>query len=287
VLIIIAVADKCLTSVASLLGVRGADVYKFADKLAPLIELMETSPAELRESNSKHKLVQNSQVGFRLLARNIIDKKGARSVADRLYGVAEKLLAVPQFSSLGHSIVMFDAINELLLDVKGGELSSGYRPTVRSLYEKLSGLMHSSADYWLQRAKSINSIENDPDVLLEGIEFAKKAAAEARRERTADNAEFTIALLYGKLCHVTKYKNTAYVAEAIRRFNAAIQNYDRNANYVRGLIMGGTHRKNSFELLCDYLSGPITDITLLKLRSEVGYLLGVRSNYERKTPLRK
>ena len=279
ILLIVAVMDKCFTNLASVFDVRGDGVFAFATKMAPLIDVADTSQTEMKDSNSRHKLVHNSQIGIRLAVREVVARDRTKNVSDRLFGIASRLLGIPQFQAVGRKIVMFDAVNDLLTDISGNEMNMGYRPTVLDLYQKLQAIMYGAPDYWLQRAKAILYLEADPRALIEGIGYAKKALAEATRERTADNAEFTVALLYGKLCNVTAYKDTQQVIEAIECFVRAIGNYSNNAHYVRNLIIGRASKKNSFERLCDYLRGPIGDVELLVKKHDIAYLLAAQKNY--------
>jgi hypothetical protein len=174
---------------------------------------------------------------------------------------------------------MFDAINHILSQGVGQHEGTGYRPVVRSLYENLQPVLNHSPDYWLQRAKAVLNIEDDEERTLEGIGFAKKAYSEARRERTVDNAEFLIALLYGKLCSITRYEQIDYVSSAVKWFARAIHNYERNENYIQGMLDRSRDRKGYFDQICDYFEGPVVDVALLELKRDVEFLLSIRRTW--------
>jgi len=281
-LFIVSLTDKISSGLATAFDVRGQDLFQFAINMAPLLELSDTSPGELRELHSRYKIIVNSQFGLSMFMREIVDREGPSGVSDRLYNIAARLSKDPNFKSLAKTMIMFDSVNYLLTEARGDVRATGYRPTVLALYEKLQPLMNESADYWLQRAKSSLYLEVGTDALLQGIEFALKAYKEASRERTVDNAEFTIALLYGKICRETKYAETRYIIEAISWFANAMEKYGGNSNYVRTLVMGRSgRRKNSFHYLCDHLRSAIYDPALLPMRGEVRYLLELDQSYSR------
>jgi hypothetical protein len=248
-------------------------------KLGPVVEVLDTSKAELRETNSRHKVVANSKVGLALLIRNLATANGFRWLSDRIWTTVARLIDLPKFASVAHSMYMFDAVNFILSQTSEEGEGTGYRPVVLSLYESLQPTLNHSADYWLQRAKATLNLENRQEALLDGIGYAMKVYHEAKRERTIDNAEFTVALLYGKLCSVTKYTNVGYIRDAIQWFSRAISNYQRNTQYVQTVLEGNRYRKNSFHQLCDFLEGEITSADLLPHRNDIQFLLSTRRNW--------
>ena len=276
VLLAIGVLDKCYTSVASALGIRGDGAYSLAQKMGAILDIVDTSPAEMKEAHSRSKIIHNSQIGIRLALSSIVERAPGDSVSIRIFEVAERLLSIPQFEKIGKRLVMFDAVNDLLTDPRLQTTGSGYRSVILKLYAELQNIMFDSSDYWLQRAKAILNVESDPEEIKQGIDFARKAYDDADRTRTMDNAEFTIALLYGKLCAVQNYSNPEHVLRAVEWFDRAVDNYARNRNYIRTLIIGTANRKSYFELLCDHLSGPVESASYLTKRSEIRHLLDVR-----------
>jgi hypothetical protein len=279
VLLVAAIADKAYSSLATALQIRTTEIFSLCEKLAPVIEVVETSRSELRDTNSRHKIVVNSKVGLSLQIRSITAERGFRWLSERISDTVRRLIDLPKFASIGHSMYMFDAINYVLAQTSDESEGTGYRPVVLSLYENLQPTLNSSADYWLQRAKAILNLENRKEALLEGIDYAMKAYHEAERERTIDNAEFTIALLYGKLCVATRFNDVEYTKAAIQCFSRAIRNYHRNPQYVQTMLEGNRFRKNSFHQLCDFLVGEVTAVSLLPLRDDIKFLLSVRQNW--------
>jgi hypothetical protein len=279
-LLVVAIADKAHSSLATALDLRTEELFAFCEKLAPIIDIVDTPKSELRDTNSRHKIISNSGTGLGIQIRNAINSKGYGWVADRFAAVVNRLIDLPQFSSIGHSMFMFDSINYVLSQGLGKSEGTGYRPVVRSLYENLQPVLNHSPDYWLQRAKAVMSIEDEQGRILDGIGFATKAYKEASRERTIDNAEFLIALLYGKLCSITKYERSEFVKAAIKWFAQAIRNYERNINYVQTMLERSRDRKGYFDQLCDYFEGPISNAALLPMKRDVDFLVSVRRSWK-------
>jgi hypothetical protein len=275
-LLVLAVADKAYSSLATALDIRVAELFSMCERLAPIVDLVDTQRDEMPDTHSRHKIIANSRTGLAMQIRGIIKVNGYPWIADRFSNLVKRLIELPEFASVGHSMFMFDAINDVLSQGAGVGEGIGYKPVVRSLYESLQSTLSHSPDYWLQRAKAVLNIEDDEMPLLEGVDFATKCYREAERERSIDNAEFLIALLYGKICWVTRYKKSSYVISAIQWFKRAIRNYSRNTNYVRTMLDHSKHRKNYFDMLCDHLEGPIADLALLPLKKDVDYLLSTR-----------
>src|SRR5206468_693259 len=109
----------------------------------------------------------------------------------------EKVFQLPRYKHVATAMFMFDAVNDVLSQASTGGERMGYKPVVRRLYENLQPLLNDSPNYWLQRAKATLNTDDDEASLIAGIEYALKAYTEADRLKTMDNAEFSIALLYG------------------------------------------------------------------------------------------
>ncbi len=276
-LLVLAVADKAYSSLATALDLRVAELFSMCEKLAPIVDLVDTERGEVPDTHSRHKIITNSRTGLAMQIRGIIKANGYPWIADRFGDLVRRLIELPEFASVGHSMFMFDAINDVLSQGAGKGEGTGYKPVVRSLYESLQSSLSHSPDYWLQRAKAVLNIEDDELPILEGVDFAMKCYREAERERSIDNAEFLIALLYGKICWVTRYKKIGYITSAIQWFKRAIRNYSRNTNYVRTMLDHSRHRKNYFDMLCDHLEGPVSDVALLPLKKDVDYLISTRN----------
>lgn len=277
-LLIVAIADKAYSSVATALSVRSAELFAFCEKLAPVIDIVETARSEVRDTHSRYKVVTNSRTGLALQIREVVKSRGYEWLSMRLTDLVRRLIELPQFSSVAHSMYMFDAVNHVLSHGDAAQ-NTGFRPVVRKLYEDLQATLSHSPDYWLQRAKAVLRIEDSEDRLLEGIQFAVKCFHEADRQRTTDNAEFLIAQLYGKLCGATNYSDAGHIRLAVSWFAQAIRNYQRNMNYVQSMLDESRRRKGSFDRLCDHLEKPVSDASLLPLKRDVDYLLSVRRSW--------
>lgn len=280
-LLVVINADKAYSSLATALNIRLDALFKFADRVAPVLDIVETTPSELKDTNSRFKIISNSKLGAAFLLKHAIQREGYAWLAERIENIVKRLIKLPKFTSVAHGMYMFDTINYVLGMISPEAKGSGYRPVVRSLYSNLQPTLNDSADYWLQRAKAVLNLEDNAAALEEGIEFALKAHHDALRVRTADNAEFSIALLYGKLCAITKYKKFEHVSSAISWFMRAIQNFERNPNYVKMMLNGDRDRKNWYHQLCNHLRGEIKDPKLLTIRGDIDYLLHVQQSWRR------
>ena len=275
-LLVVAVADKAFSSLATALGIRSAELFALCEKLAPVIDIRESGRGELPDTHSRYKVITNSTTGLALLIRHVVSVKGYQWLADRFSNLVKRLALIPGYATIAHSMYMFDAINFILSQgvIPGGQI--GYIPVVRSLYEKLQSELNDSPDYWLQRAKASLNIEDTEDGLMDGISYATKSLTDAERQRTADNSEFLIALLYGKLCFVTKYENTTYLKAAVDWFSQAIRNYNRNSSYVQTMLERVQNRRNWFDQLCDRLKGDNLPIELLSCKPNIDFLISAQ-----------
>ncbi len=280
-LLVVAVADKAHSSLATALGIRADQFFELCDRFAPVIDRADTSRSEFRDTGSRYKIVANSKVGLAYQIAYAVNARGYNWLASRLEALVGKLLSMPQFRHVANSMFMFDSINYLLTQASDGRERIGFRPVVRQVYEGLQSLLSDSPDYWLQRAKATLNVDDDEDSLIAGIEFALKAYSEAERPRTIDNAEFSIALLYGKLCAITKHENSRYVASAVEWFARALRNYHRNPDYVQRVVDETRERRSWFSLLCDHLEGPIVDPVLLTVKGDIQFLLTARRGWGR------
>lgn len=279
-ILVVAVADKAHSSLATALGIRADHVFDFCERFAPILDRVETSRSEFRDTGSKFKIIANSKLGLAYQIAHAVNANGFNWLSSRLEAVVGKLLMLPRYRQVANAMFMFDSINYVLTQASTGGERTGYKPVVRRVYESLQPLLNDSPDYWLQRAKATLNVDDDESSLIAGIEFALKAYSEADRTKTMDNAEFSIALLYGKLCSVTKHRNPQYVASAVEWFSRAVQNYHRNPDYVQRIFNDTRDRRGWFSQLCDHLEGPVTDPLLLPLKGDIQYLIAARRGWK-------
>ena len=62
-LLVVAIADKAHSSLATALGIRADHVFEFCDRFAPILDHVETSRSEFRDTGSKYKIIANSRRG--------------------------------------------------------------------------------------------------------------------------------------------------------------------------------------------------------------------------------
>ena len=278
----VAIADKAHSSLATALGIRADThhVFEFCDRFAPILDHVETSRSEFRDTGSKYKIIANSRLGVAYQISHAVTSNGFTWLSSRIVSVVDKLLKLPRYQQIANAMFMFDAVNYVLSQASTGSQRTGYKPVVRRLYENLQPLLNDSPNYWLQRAKATLNVDDDEISLIAGIEYALKAFTEADRPKTMDNAEFSIALLYGKLCAITKYTKPQYVASAVEWFSRAVRNYHRNPDYIQRMFDDTRNRRGWFSQLCDHLQGPIADALLLPLKGDIQYLLASRSGWK-------
>lgn len=68
-LLIIAIADKAFSNLATALDIRAEELYSLCNRLAPILDLHETDKSELRVTNSRYKVITNSATGLGIQIR--------------------------------------------------------------------------------------------------------------------------------------------------------------------------------------------------------------------------
>jgi hypothetical protein len=172
------------------------------------------------------------------------------------------------FSYIQEKIIMFDTLNQIFSYEEGGA------GLIKEVYVTIQPLLSDRPDYWLQRAKSILKLENKSiQILKDGIDYARKAFKDGIRQKTITNAEFTIALLYGKLCNLEEYKEVDNVFEAVEWFHTAINKHSYNKAYVDSMLEHSRKNRGPFHSLCNYLKDGEKNVRLLSVRDKVQDLL--------------
>ena len=267
-LFVLSVFDKVYSVVIRAMGMKVDSVDNMVKKMSPLLEKEVTSFVEAHQ-HSAYKVVVNSKLWVSWYANQYYRRNGVERINALIIDLVRALDPYNEYRYVIKKIVMFDNLNQLF----GGN-HGGVAHLIFALYENLQDIMYADPDYWLQRAKAILKI-NDSTVedVLNGIDYAKKAFQDGRRDKTVDNAEFTIALLYGKLCFMTKYSDVTYVFEAIDWFHDAISNQYSNREYIESMLEASKGRRGYFYYLCKYLAAGSLNSKMLIKREEVQFLL--------------
>lgn len=271
-IIILSVFEKVYLPVCVALGIQRIGLHTIIDKFAPIFELEETDMYE-REQHSRFKIVVNSAIWLRKLIKDFHH----RSKRDDILKNVKKIIAIfknhGQYKIIQQRVMMFDALNEI-----AGKEDGSYN-LLLYLYENLAEQLSDIPDYWLQRAKAVYKLERkDCRKIEDAIKYAKKAYEDATRTKTVTNAEFMIALLYGKLCFMEEYRKIENILEAIEWFSKAISNHSgtNNRDYVDSMLENKKDQqsKSIFLHFCEYLNIGNKEPKILEKKAEVQEILG-------------
>ncbi|MGM0642045.1 MAG: SIR2 family protein [Thermotogota bacterium] len=267
-LIILTVFDKVYMPVCIALNISGKTWQDFISKYSPIIEIEEANYLE-KEQHSRFKLTVNSKVWL----KKIVKDYHARISRDHLLSNIKKIISTfqnhGQYQIIQRRVMMFDTLNEITGKGKTGSLK-----LILYIYENLSKELNNIPDYWLQKAKAIYKLENHKtENIMKGIDYAKKAYFDGERQRTVSNAEFTIALLYGKLCDLENFSNDKNIIQAIDWFHKAITNHQYNKDYVESMLDNYKRSKGVFSSFCKYLDNGTKNTKLLNQRNQIKEIL--------------
>lgn len=267
-LLVISVFDKIYSSAARAIGLHLGGMQQLATKLHPILELEIADKTEIQH-HSHTKLSLNSKPWLFQVLADFNKNKGNSQTSLLIKELVEVFIGNQHFNYIQQKVIMFDTLNQVFSYDKGGAGS-----LIKEVYITIQPLLSDSPDYWLQRAKSILKLEQkDIDTIKDGIDYARKAFKDGIRDKTINNAEFTIALLYGKLCKLENYSEPNNIVEAIDWFHTAINKNKSNKAYVDSMLEHSRRNKGPFHYLCIYLQDGDKDIKLLNAREKVKDLL--------------
>lgn len=267
-LLVVAVFDKIYSSAARAIGIHLDGMKKLAIKLHPILELEEADKAEIQH-HSHTKLSLNSKPWLFQVLSDFNKNKGNKQTSKLIKELVESFIVNQHFSYISQKVIMFDTLNQVFSYEDGGSGS-----LIKEVYIAIQPLLSDNPDYWLQRAKSILKLElKNIDTIKDGIDYAKKAFKDGVRNKTVTNAEFTIALLHGKLCFLENYSDYNNIFEAIEWFYTSINKNKYNKAYIDSMLEHSRKNKGPFHNLCNYLKDGDKDIKLLNVREKVQALL--------------
>lgn len=242
-LILLCVLDKVYISLSREINIGNKEAQIFSSKFSPAIELIPTNELE-KHQKSRFKIVSNSRSWLLNIVSEQYHRYGSNSLNNIVINMIKHFLRNKQFEDVGKKLIMFDTVNQLFGRKKGaGRL-------LLKLYEDLQPLLNHEADYWLQRAKGMGKVLNDPHKLRDAIDFAKKAFEDGKRGKTVVNAEFTLANLHGKICELTDYKDIKLVNDALYWYSSAIRNNSYNQKYINSMLEITKGGKGNLYSLC-------------------------------------
>ncbi|PKN73922.1 MAG: hypothetical protein CVU52_06950 [Deltaproteobacteria bacterium HGW-Deltaproteobacteria-10] len=267
-LIITAVFDKTYSSITRALGMGKEELKNLAEKINPLLELELTNSQELHH-HSTVKLSVNSTPWLYKIITEFYKANGIKKTVNIIKRIVKLFICNESYTYIQQKIIMFDTLNQLFGADEGGAAA-----LIRAVYEEIQDLLSDIPDYWLQRSKSILKLENKRiDRIHDGIDYARKAYEDGIRQKTIMNAEFTIALLYGKLCKMEEYKRYEDINEAVDWFYSALNKYRSNRPYIESMLEYSKKEQGPFYHLCNYLNLNNAHSQLLEKRDKVRYLL--------------
>ncbi|MCI5191334.1 MAG: hypothetical protein D3905_16445 [Candidatus Electrothrix sp. AS4_5] len=279
-LLVIAVFDKIYSSAARAVGLHLDGMKKLSVKLHPILELEKTYKIEIQH-HSHTKLSLNSKPWLFQILSNFNKRKGKRKTANLIKELVESFIINHHFSYIQEKVIMFDTLNQVFSYEEGGAGA-----LMNEVYVTIQPLLSDNPDYWLQRAKCILRLErNNLDNIKDGIDYARKAFNDGIRKKTVNNAEFTIALLYGKLCKFEKYTNVDDIIEAIEWFHTAINKHKYNKAYIESMLERSRKKQGWFHYLCNYLKDGEKDAALLTVREKIQDLLAYYKHREKGSDL--
>ena len=275
ILIILSVFDKVYTPVCVALGMDTREWNAFVEKFTPLLELVETNATE-REQHSRYKIVVNSKVWLIQLLKAYHWKITQPEILSNIQTIIKTFKNHGQHKLIQQRVMMLDSLNTIM-----GKEEGSYK-LMRYIYENLQDQLSDSPDYWLQRAKVIYKLEKyKEDSVVDAIDYAKKAFHDGNRNRTVNNAEFMVALLYGKLCDMQKFQNIDNIVEAITWFENAIKTHEHNKEYVNSMLESKNFKGGTFTKFCNYLETGNKPSTLLEMRNEITRILNYKTTYKK------
>lgn len=262
-MILLAAVDKVYSRQATTLGISNGSIDALITKLRGIIERLNTNSKEKRITNSGYKYVYNSK--YCLI--HIIGKFSDNDIINSITYIVKKFKNTDD-ERLYVEVVLFDTLNQLFGRSKGSS------KIIYGIYEKLSDILNSSMDYWLQRAKSIYRLTNRKYLTIGQLQEAYKYAYKAYEDgdgdvKYVDRLRAKAAMSLSLICCLLSEKNsgeekTSNEKEAIKFMYIALStDYFRSTdNYMP--VVDSEHRrglKKSIELLCkSHLGAPDGDM---------------------------
>lgn len=214
-------------------------------KWQPFVESEKTDLSSRVADNSETQLVSNSFAWLRWAVRMVSEKVGPEESANL---IADLFSAIKDVDKKAFELVLYDSLNSVYEPIRGS--ADWRRLVIFQVYERLSTTLAEDPNYWLQRAKSIYYISNDPDELRVAAAFCEKGIVERSSEKTLSNAQLTRANIYGKLCSLTNYAHDQDMITAVLAYHEVISKSHLNPIYIDELLRKGKNGKHYLSRLC-------------------------------------
>lgn len=262
-LILLAAVDKIYSRQATTMNISNQHIDALIAKLDGLIERINTTRKERRTTSSSYKYVCNSK--YCLI--HIIGKFLENDIIDAITYIVRKFKNSDD-ERLYVEVVLFDTLNQLFGRSKGSS------KIIYGIYEKLSDILNSSMDYWLQRAKSIYRLTNPKyltkEQLEESYKYAYKAFADGHGSvKYVDRLRAKAAMSLSLICCLLSEKNTGQEKisnelDAIKFMYIALStDYFRSTDNYKPVVDSEHRRglKKSIESVCrSHLESPDGDM---------------------------
>lgn len=255
-LIILAVKEKLYSRVINDLGISNRQVDLLIEKFNGIIEKIQIKNSKERKaSDSNFKLVCNSK--FCLF--KIIESFGKDNIIQSIIYIVKKL-QYGKNKRVYVDVIMFDSLNQLFGKTKGSA------NLIYDIYVELAKELHTSMDYWLQRAKSIYRIyNNDKEKLIESQKYAFKVWYDTNDERVKAKAALTLSVIFCLLLELDK-SNDEFKLRAIDfAYRAITSDFYENRSKLNSVIQNEQRRsfRQSLLNICDELYNDDQDNNIL------------------------
>lgn len=252
-LILVAVLDKVYISISRYIDIGPLEAKSICSKISPVLEVVRTDESE-KHYKSDYKITSNSKPWLFKIIKDQHSKLGSQRMANILSSLIKTFSRNSKLEHIPKKLIMFDTMNQIISQHGGASLH-------KYLYDELQPILSSDPDYWLQRAKAISKTSNNQDELKNAVDYAIKAYQDSARNKTVVNAEFTLAVLYGKICKLEDYSNGLHITQAIRWYYSSIKNHQYNREYISSML---DYAKDGKGLLHELTRNILAGKTLLK-----------------------
>jgi len=266
-LIILATEYKTYSVILNILEISKDDLNCFISKMSPFVEIQDIGAIESHQ-HSGYKIASNSSSWLFKILGEYHKQTRAEKTSDIIYNTVLKLKGKTNFDGTYKKIISFDNLNQSFYRKEGGSVN-----LIFNVYKKLESLLYEDGHFWLQRAKSILHLKRQNiEELNVAIDYAKKSYHDAENYKLQINTTTTLAMLYGRIANLEKFRNQDTVTNAINWYYSAFQENQYNKRYI-DVILGKSNRIDSdVSKLCSYILGSNYNLSG-KVKSNAEFLI--------------
>ncbi|HAJ79705.1 MAG TPA: hypothetical protein DCO75_08025 [Fibrobacteres bacterium] len=263
-LIILFLNDKLFGHDLKLIGLNSTETDDFIAKCSPMIELARNNYEPT--SMGYKKIIINCKPWIVSLFAAEVKRTNIDEVLDLYSALILKMVDTSLSTSI-FSALRVDTIRILF--------PKHFRELTNNLYESLRPVLSSLPDFWLQWAKGLLYTKENLADMERALSYAQKAFADGR-DKTALNSQYTIALIYGKMCQLEQFGNMDRNIEAVQKYANVIKIRNKNARYVNSLLKEENISARTLTELIRYVQSHLT-AGVLKIKVEFELLLNFTS----------